>query len=139
MPERLVIDLRPLGIPEVPMLGRYRYRQARRALELHAHRDVLEICYLASGQQLYRVGRRDYVLSGGDLFVTFPGEEHSTGVSPEEKGVLYWVQFRLPRPGARFLNCGPAEARALVHQLRHLPHRHFAGAPVSDGPLTRCR
>ena len=93
MRERLVLDLRPLGIPAVPQLGRYSYREAHRGLDLHVHRDALEICYLARGRQLYRVGRRDFVLTGGDVFVTFPGEVHSTGEAPEEKGTLYWVQL----------------------------------------------
>lgn len=147
MRERTVIDLRPSGIPEIPMLGRYVYREAKSGLDLHAHRDVLEICYLAKGQQLYRVGQRDYVLTGGDVFVTFPGEVHSTGETPEEKGTLYWVQVILPNRSRPFLNCPPREGRALVEQLRRLPHRHFAGEPVlarllddalaADGPLRR--
>jgi AraC-like DNA-binding protein len=91
---------------------------------------VLEICYLARGQQLYRVGRRDYVLRGGDVFVTFPGEIHSTGETPEEKGTLYWAQFILPRRPRCFLHCDPRDSRALVRQLTRLPHRHFAGEPM---------
>jgi len=129
MAERLILDLRPLGIPEVPMLGHYDYPEAREGLELHAHHDSLEICYLAKGRQMYRVGRRDYVLTGGDVFVTFPDEIHSTGEAPEEKGTLYWVQVSLPRPRGRFLNCTPADSSRLVQQLRRLPHRHFAGQP----------
>ncbi len=130
MADRLVIDLRPLGIPEVPMLGRYDYREAQRGLDLHAHRDVLEICYLAKGRQLYRVGRRDFVLRGGDVFVAFPGEVHSTGEAPQEKGQLYWLQVLLPSGSARFLNCPARDSRTLIQQLLGLPHRHFAGEPA---------
>lgn len=147
MRERLVLDLRPLGIPAVPQLGRYSYREAHRGLDLHAHRGTLEICYLARGRQLYRVGRQDFVLTGGDVFVTFPGEVHSTGEAPEEKGTLYWVQFILPRGDHPWLDCPRRESRALVRQLRRLPHRHFAGEPVlarllddalaAEGPLRR--
>lgn len=125
-----MLDLRHLGIPEVPMIGRYRYSRAHTGLEQHAHTGAVEICYLAKGTQLYRVGRRDYVLRGGDVFVTFPDEQHSTGEAPEEKGSLYWLHLILPRRPSRFLNCAPADARVLVGQLLAIRHRHFKGAPI---------
>lgn len=147
MPHRIVIDLREWGIAEVPVLGRYDYRQAQRSIDLHAHRGALEICYLAKGRQMYRVRQQDYVLKGGDVFVTLPGEVHSTGESPQEKGKLYWVQFLLPRRTRSFLNADAAAAADLVARLRRLPHRHFAGNPIlgrlldeiivaADAPLT---
>jgi AraC-like DNA-binding protein len=125
--ERLILDLRSFGVSEVLMLGRYNYRQAREGLFPHAHEDCLEICYLAKGRQLYRVGRKDFVLTGGDVFVTFPGETHSTGESPEEKGYLYWLIIQVPRPSTQFLNCTPKDGWILAQQLLHMPHRHFAG------------
>jgi len=127
--ERLILDLRLIGIPEVPTLGRYRYSHAHRGLEAHTHAATMEICYLASGTQLYRVGRRDYVLRGGDLFITFPDEQHSTGEAPEEKGLLYWILIALPAPPSTFLNCPPADAPLLTSQLLAIRHRHFAGEP----------
>ncbi|MEI6083026.1 MAG: AraC family transcriptional regulator [Verrucomicrobiota bacterium] len=130
MVERQVVNLQTHGIPEVPELGRYQYRRAQRGLKVHAHPGTLEICYLATGKQLYRVGRSDYVLTGGDVFVTFPDEIHSTGESPEEKGTLYWLQVFLPRRPRSFLNCDQRECWALVDQLRRLPNRHFAGEPI---------
>lgn len=130
MPHRIVIDLRDHHIAEVPVLGRYDYRQAQRRVDLHVHRGALEICYLATGRQMYRVGQQDYVLRGGDVFVTWPDEVHSTGESPQEKGKLYWVQFLLPRRSHPFLNADRAAAAQLVARLRRLPHRHFAGSPV---------
>jgi len=111
------------------MIGRYNYSRAHRGLREHAHSGTMEICFLAKGTQLYRMGRRDYVLQGGDLFVTFPDEQHSTGEAPEEKGLLYWVQLILPRRSSRFLNCAPADARRLAAQLMAIRHRHFEASP----------
>jgi len=126
--DRLVLDLRPLGIPEVPMFGRYNYSHAHGGLPEHAHRRTMEICFLAKGRQLYRMERgRDYVLRGGDVFVTFPDEHHSTGEAPQEKGLLYWLHLTLPRPPSPFLNCSPADSRKLVAQLLAIRHRQFAG------------
>jgi AraC-like DNA-binding protein len=127
--ERIVLDLRTLGVPEVPMLGRYNYILAHRGLAPHIHPGTVEICLLAKGTQLYRVGQRNYLLRGGDVFVTFPGERHSTGEAPEEKGTLYWIQIIPPARSARFLNCPAPEARHLKAQLLSLPNRHFAADP----------
>lgn len=128
-PERLVRDLGPLGVPEVPMLGRYDYKHAQHGLHQHAHPGAMEICYLAKGTQIYRVGRQDYVMRGGDVFVTFPGERHSTGEAPQEKGILYWMILLLPRAKDRFLHFPKVDAQAWKARLRALPHRHFSGTP----------
>ena len=125
--ERLVFDLRKFGISEVPMLGRYNYVNARDGLIPHSHAGCMEICHLAKGRQLYCVGTREYVLTGGDVFVTFPGEKHSTGESPQEKGRLYWLIVRIPEKSGAFLNCAQKDARHLLHQLLAMPSRHFAG------------
>ncbi len=129
MSKRIVIDLSPLGFPELPVLGRYDYAEAQAGLLTHAHRDVMEICFLAKGRQTYRVGRHDYSLRGGDIFITFPGEEHSTGEAPQEKGRLYWFHILLPKKGEGFLNYSAADARPLVSALGHIAHRHFPGDP----------
>ena len=143
MAHRIVIDLREWGIAEVPVLGRYDYQRAQRGIDLHAHRAALEICYLAKGRQMYRVRENDYALRGGDVFVTLPGEVHSTGESPQEKGKLYWVQFVLPRGSGGFLNADAAAAAELIAALRRLPHRHFSGAPalgrLLDEIIVACR
>lgn len=112
------------------MIGRYRHSEAQKGLDWHAHRQAMEICYLARGSQTYRVAGRDYVLRGGDVFVTFPGEVHGTGEAPEEKGILYWIQIMLPEKRDRFLGQPPDESQELVNRLRQLPYRHFTGNPV---------
>ncbi|MDX2226692.1 MAG: AraC family transcriptional regulator [Verrucomicrobiae bacterium] len=129
MPRRLQIPLRPLGLPEIAVLGRYDYSEAMTGLEMHAHANMLEICYLARGRQIYRVGERDFSLKGGDLFLTFPGEAHSTGETPQEKGTLYWMQILLPRKNTRFLHLPPEDSRAMIRALLGIAHRHFKGMP----------
>ena len=109
------------------MLGRYNYAYAHGGLAEHSHHRAMEICYLAKGTQIYRIGRNDYVLRGGDIFLTLPGEEHSTGETPQEKGTLYWIHFLLPKKSAGFLDIPVRDASDLVGRLLSIPHRHFAG------------
>lgn len=123
--ERKIADFRPLGLRDVAALGRYRYARAHRPLARHSHGDMIEICYLDEGVQPYVVGKEAFVLKGGEVLVTFPREVHGTGGNPENRGRLYWLLVRVPRPGERFLNLAPAESRPLVRDLLALSPRQF--------------
>lgn len=122
---RIEISPEQLGVPDVSLFGRYNYTHAEPGLSPHAHPQSMEFCFLVRGRQSYRVGNRTYPLSGGDAFVTFPDEPHSTGDAPEEKGVLYWIIVRIPATGENFLGLSGAPAAALREALVNLPVRRF--------------
>lgn len=126
--ERHILDLSALGIPEVPLVGRYEYHSAHPGLRTHTHPGTLEICYLARGKQTYRVGGRQYLLTGGDLFVTLPDEPHDTAGQPEDPGILYWINLRMPKRGASLLTLPARDSAILAHELLNLPERHFPGS-----------
>jgi AraC-like DNA-binding protein len=127
--ERTILNLRSLRLPGAVLLGRYHYTGAHPALPLHRHEQMLEICFLAKGTQCYQVGDELFRLKGGDVFVTFPGEPHSTGQAPEEKGNLYWLILDTRPDQVGFLGCEGAEARKLRESLLRLHPRHFRGRP----------
>ena len=128
--ERRVLDLACVGLAEVPVFGRYQYFSAHPGLKTHTHPGTVEICYLERGCQTYRAGGREYHLVGGDLFVTAPGEPHDTGGHAEDRGILYWLNLRIPKQGDSILMLPPAESAALMGKLSSLPERQFAGRPV---------
>jgi AraC-like DNA-binding protein len=133
---RLVMDLRKMGIPSVPILGRYNYTRAMPGLEAHRHPGAIEICYLVRGRQTYEVAGRRFSLRGGDVFLTFPGEKHGTGGEPEEKGLLYWVTLRAPdHTGGTLLGLSIPESKALWTALKRLARRHFPGTPEMKNHL----
>ena len=117
---------REIGVPGVVEVGRYRYASAYEGLQPRSHPDGLEICFLARGQQTYRVRREIYRLRGGDQYLVFPGEPHDSAGMPEEKGVLYWVFLRLMPANRPLLFLEPRAARSLRQALLALPSRHFA-------------
>jgi AraC-like DNA-binding protein/mannose-6-phosphate isomerase-like protein (cupin superfamily) len=135
--ERHILDFRPLGMNDVPILGRYSYSSARDPLEMHSHGERLEICYLESGRQTYIVEGESFELSGGDLFVTFPKERHGTGEGPEGKGVLYWAIVRVPGPKERFLSLPPKEGGLIIDRLLQLPQRTIRGGKMVERTLHR--
>lgn len=133
--ERRILDFRPLGFRDVVVLGRYSYASVHHALEEHCHGNLVEICYLERGEQTYFVGSQRYDLTGGDVFITFPGEKHGSGPSPEGKGLLFWMLLRLPGPSQRFLSLSPALGRQLADALLHAPMRHFHGGAIPGRTL----
>ena len=128
--ERQVLDLRRVGIPDVPLLGRYEYRSVGPGLPTHRHPGIVEICYLSRGRQTYRAGGREYHLAGGDVFVTAPGEPHDTAGQPEDCSVLYWINLLIPRRGGSLLTLPAHDSAVLIQKLLHLRERQFAGSPA---------
>ncbi len=136
-PNPLMFDLAAWGRPEIPTFGQYSYVRARRQLSEHLHLGCLEICYLREGRQVFRVGERDYALAAGDVFVTFPDEQHGSGRHPMERGALFWLQVRLPRRGERWLGLAPNGALRLAARLRAMPRRCFPGPEEIAGRFRR--
>jgi AraC-like DNA-binding protein len=133
--ERKIVDFRELGFSDVLALGRYSYAHAHEPLKGHTHGDMFEICYLEEGTQVYEVEGQEYLLKGGDVFVTFPNEIHGSGSSPLGRGRLYWMLIALPAGRGRFLNLSPLESRELVGRLLDIPYRHFKGGAPFKGHL----
>jgi AraC-like DNA-binding protein len=124
--ERRVLDLAPLGLPAVPMLGYCNYRNPRPDVPEHWHPGCLEIHTCVRNTLNFGCSGRTYRVGPGDVFVNFPGERHT--VSEHPKGlILYWLILRVESSGDSFLQLPAAEARALRLALLHLPHRHFHG------------
>lgn len=125
--ERIILDFRSAGWPDVMVLGKYHYTRARKHLDAHAHRHMMEICFCSKGEQRYEVNGNYYKLRGGDFFVTYPGEWHGTGIYGEEKGELYWMIIRLsPKKNGGFLHFDAELSKQWTKALLQL-QRHFRG------------
>jgi AraC-like DNA-binding protein len=126
-PRHAMLDLAAHGLPEVPVLGVHHQPFARAGLSAHLHPGAMEICYLVRGELVFRVAGRDHRMRGNEVFWTRADEEHGSGRHPFGKGLLYWLQLRLPERPRKFLALSGAEAWPLVRALRRLPARHFRG------------
>ncbi len=133
--DRRILDFRPLGFRDAAVLGRYSYAAVHGGLEDHSHGDMLELCFLDSGKQSYTVEGKTFDLSGGDMFVTFPRENHGTGGALQEKGTLYWLLLFAPQPRRRYLGLSPAEGRRLFERFLSVPNRQFRAAKSAKKTL----
>ncbi|WP_236978814.1 AraC family transcriptional regulator [Membranihabitans maritimus] len=124
---RKIYDLRPCNIPGLILLGHYTYHQAGNILEKHQHNDMLEICYLEKGKQVYEIESTQYLLRGGDLLITRPGLIHGTSNYPESVGSLYWMILKMPASDKPLLGLNSEFSSCLCSQLLDAPNVHFSG------------
>jgi AraC-like DNA-binding protein/quercetin dioxygenase-like cupin family protein len=117
-----------LGIGGVQLFGYQKYLGAQPQLPDHAHPHCIELCYLARGRQCFRVEGRNFWMTGGQVFATFPGEVHSSGEQPMEKSELYWLIIDL-QEGAGFLGLAGPVADRVRDGLGSLSRRLFAVEP----------
>ena len=122
-----MLDLEAVGLRNIPLCGRYDYARAHPPLARHSHGNVFEICLLARGEQSYMVQGNEFLLGGGDLFVTKPYEVHGSRNSPQQRGVLYWLQLCCPKKGCRLLGLSATATHDLVEELRGLDRHVYHG------------
>ena len=126
---RLILDMKKHGIDVFDEFGRYNY--------VNTHPGMIEICYLAKGNQEYFVGDKTFKLYGGDIFITFPDEIHGTGDTPEKKGILYWLVLKRPEEKKDYLGLSYQDACSLFSKLLQLPERQFKGNTECERLLKR--
>ncbi|WP_341215992.1 AraC family transcriptional regulator [uncultured Wocania sp.] len=127
--ERQIIDFEALGFDCIKILGSYNYKQMNKSLEMHVHDNMIEICFLEKGTQYYHIQGEDYRINGGDLLLTFPGEEHGTKSFPEERGRLFWLIIEVPNKNKRLLNLTKKDTKLFfdaIYQLKE--NRKFKGS-----------
>ena len=128
-PNRTILDLRRLGITDMPVIGHYTYLRAAQGLSTETHQEHFEITYLTKGVQIYEANGQRSVLQGGDLHLTLPGESHSTAGQPEEKGEAYWFFLRSPRPTKGVFGL-PADATADLVKILRQDRRQARATPA---------
>ncbi|MBN1555056.1 MAG: AraC family transcriptional regulator [Phycisphaerae bacterium] len=126
--QRVQFDLGDVQLPEIPVFGIDRQMYAEPGLPAHIHEGLMEIHFIKQGEQVFHVDGRDYPIRGGEMFVTWPDEVHSSGGQPHSRCLIYWTQFRLPRGRASLFGLTAAHAQPLLRELRNLPRRHFAAS-----------
>lgn len=122
---RKILTPRESGIESLPCFGLSSRQQASRPLENHTHPGCMEIVIMVRGFQIYEAGGDTFSLSGSDVFVTQPDEEHSSGAQPEGVSEIIWLQVDLT-PGKKLFSLDESRSRLLREALWALP-RVFTG------------
>jgi len=123
--KRLIYNLEEFGLPEIPYLAAQNLPFTSTGLPMHSHRERMEINHILKGERIYRVSGKDYHLRGNQVFITWPHEMHGSGNYLHGRGLHFWMQAIIPRPGAPFLCYDAFRARPLLDALWAMPRRQF--------------
>lgn len=127
--KRLIHDLAPFGIPEIPYFAAMNMPFTQPGLPAHMHKGRMELNHILKGERVYRVGGKDYHLRGNHIFVTWPDEMHGSGRYLDGRGQHFWMQAAVPRPGSPFLGQNAKRVRPLLEALWSMPRRQFRALP----------
>ncbi len=95
----------------------------------HHHTDIIEIHCLIKGKRISRVNGRDYTITGNELFLTFPHEEHSNGSYHQSPCSFYGFQVDI-RDRKHLLGLNEEYSAALYKILTSLEFRHLRFDPA---------
>ena len=120
--DRIVLTSKQFFIPGVRMFGHHKMNRAMNSLTWHYHENSFEFSMSLKGTFTFSTPEKDYLFSGGDVFVSHPNEIHGTNKTPVALGNLYWFQLEVSDED-NFLFLKPEAARALIISLNSLSHR----------------
>jgi len=116
---RQVYTDKEIGIPGIRLFGHQTNNTAYRpSLSMHIHPGCIEICYIVRGNQIYSIDDDEYHLTGNNVFVTFENQVHGSGLNPEGKFELYWIQIEVA--SENFLALEKSLANELLKALKAL-------------------
>ena len=84
-----IVDLRPLGVPWVPVIGRISYSETEQPAPWHVHRGCTEFIFCSSGQCDYEGEDGRYRFGPGHVFVSRPDEPHRQLSNPKGYSTFY--------------------------------------------------
>ena len=124
---RLELDLKKIGLPEIPLIGVNILTSATGKLPLHVHKGTLEIVYMVRGKQVFSTGTKQYTLKSNDVFITEPDILHGSGGHLMDRAFFYWLQITLPSEKKSILCLNNESSMMLSNKLRNIKTNRFAG------------
>lgn len=118
---RIIQTEEKLNIPGLRMFGKHSVTKAIPALYPHYHENAFEITYLCKGTLTFFTDDQTHHLSGGDIYISFPNEAHSTGAVPISLNEMYW--FQLDVSADNFLFLGNEWKENMVDELSKVNSR----------------
>lgn len=122
--ERTVLTTEQIEIPGLRVFARHAMPYAIEPLSLHYHENAFEFIFIMEGVFSFQCGGRDYKVNGGDVFVSYPNEVHSTNQVPLSLGEICWFQLDISSI-KNLLFLSDSAAANLVMQLNSIKHHVY--------------
>lgn len=94
-PMRIDMEKPYLSVSGIDYMGHAVFQKAAEPLELHTHKDCMEIVFVFGGEQTYYTENDYYPLVGGQAFISFMNEPHRSDENCQGVGEIYWFQLNL--------------------------------------------
>lgn len=128
--KRQTLSFDTLGIYGLYSLSKVELTAAAPPIGLHTHPEQFEICVHYEGKQYYEINGCGYETHAGDIFISFPNEEHSTGSYYEDKSKFFYFIFDNVPEGGRLITLTPEETSHVMKKLFSVNSRLVRGAEV---------
>ena len=134
--DRIVLTNAEVQVPGVRVLAHHLMNSSVAPLQAHYHEDCFEFTLIYDGSFIFQAQDQNYKASGGDIFVAYPNEVHSTSQFPLSHGEFYWLQLDSLAED-NFLFLSKDAAHNLIQRLSRI-HRHLIRLD-SDEPFSHLR
>lgn len=84
-----------LSVSGLDFMGHAVFQRVMEPLDMHIHKDCVEIVFVMRGEQTYYVGDTSYRLVGGQCFISFMDQPHRSDDNGQGVGEIYWMQLNL--------------------------------------------
>jgi len=105
--------------------------KAGEAIRIHCHTGSIEIFCLMKGNRILQVNGKDYTIKGGELFVVFPGESHSTSFYTQSPCKFYGIRVDLSDKRS-LLGLDVGFSESLADMLLSLDRRYRLSSASTD-------
>ena len=123
-PERKIFTHDEHGIPGLRSFGYHNTNHAIKSLKEHYHKNSFEFTFLKRGNLKFSIGDKNYDLTGGDFFFTFPNEVHGSAHQALSIHEMYWFQIDISDPN-NFLYLSPEIAQKIINELENMRQREI--------------
>ncbi len=130
-PRWKVYTANELTIDSVNLFG---WKQEKTLFEVrpHHHPNLFEFHFLQEGNFTFQVEGNRFNVSGGNVFITLPGEFHEAHFAIPSGHQFYWFQLR---PSSSVLGLDEEKSKRLVQRLMAIRHRAIPFTPSMESAI----
>jgi AraC-like DNA-binding protein len=128
--DRIVLTKQELDLPGIRLFATHNIHNAIFPHIPHYHENTFEFTFVSKGTISFYTQETEYEVSGGNIFVSFPDEVHSTNKAPITLNEQYWFQVDISDPkNLLFLN--EETAKQLIEDLKSIK-RHIVSTDIKE-------
>jgi AraC-like DNA-binding protein len=128
--DRIVLTQQELNLPGIRLFATHNIHNETFPFIPHYHENAFEFTFISRGSISFHTQESEYEVSGGNIFISFPDEVHSTTEVPITLSEQYWLQVDISDPkNLLFLNEGTA--KQLIRDLKSIK-RHIISTDIKE-------